>query len=74
MVADMRAGWIDSLVLQNPFRMGYESTRAIGLKLAGAPVPALVDSGATLVLREHLDTPETKALLFPDIRKYLKGR
>lgn len=74
LVADVRAGWIDSLVLQNPFRMGYESTRAIGLKLAGAPVPELVDSGVALVLREHLDTPEAKALLFPDIQKYLKGR
>jgi hypothetical protein len=54
--------------------MGYESTRAIGLKLAGKPVPALVDSGATLVLRETLDTPEIQALVFPDIGKYLKGR
>jgi ribose transport system substrate-binding protein len=74
LVADMRAGWIDSLVVQNPFRMGYESTRAIGLKLEGKPVPALVDSGATLVLRESLDTPEIQALVFPDIGKYLKGR
>jgi ribose transport system substrate-binding protein len=74
LVADMRAGWIDSLVVQNPFRMGYESTRAIGLTLEGKPVPALVDSGATLVLRETLDTPEIQALVFPDIRKYLKGR
>ncbi|MCX6637240.1 MAG: substrate-binding domain-containing protein, partial [Acidobacteria bacterium] len=65
LVADMRAGWIDSLVLQNPFRMGYESTRAIGLKLAGQAVPELVDSGVALVLREQLDTPEAKALLFP---------
>jgi ribose transport system substrate-binding protein len=74
LVADMRAGWIDSLVVQNPFRMGYESTRAVGLKLAGRPVPALVDSGATLVLPETLDTPEIQALVFPDIQKYLKGR
>ncbi len=74
LVADMRAGWIDSLVVQNPFRMGYESTRAIGLKLAGQAPPPLVDSGATLVLRENLDTPEMRALLFPDIQKYLKGR
>ena len=74
LVADVRAGWIDSLVLQNPFRMGYESTRAIGLKLAGQAVPELVDSGVALVLREQLDTPEAKPFLFPDIQKYLKGR
>jgi hypothetical protein len=46
LVADMRAGWIDSLVIQNPFRMGYESTRAVGLKL---PVAAL----ARLLLDEQ---------------------
>lgn len=74
LVADMRAGWIDSLVVQDPFRMGYESTRAIGLKLAGQAPPPLVDSGATLVVRENVDTPEMKALLFPDIQKHLKGR
>jgi ribose transport system substrate-binding protein len=74
LVAEVRAGWIDSLVLQNPFRMGYESTRAIGLKLAGQAVPELVDSGVALVLREQLDTPEAQALLFPDIQKYLKSR
>ena len=74
LVADMRAGWIDSIVIQNPFRMGYESTRAIGLKLAGQPVPELLDSGASLVVPGNLDTPEMQALLFPDIQKYLKAR
>ncbi len=73
LVADMRAGWIDSLVLQNPFRMGYESTRAIGLKLAGQPVAELYDSGAALATPANLETPEMQALLFPDIQKYLKG-
>jgi ribose transport system substrate-binding protein len=74
LVADMRAGWIDSIVIQNPFRMGYEATRAIGLKLAGQPVPELVDSGVSLVSPENIDTPEMQALVFPDIQKYLKGR
>lgn len=73
LVADMRAGWIDSIVIQNPFRMGYESTRAIGLKLAGRPVAELYDSGASLVTPANLDSSEMQALLFPDIQKYLKG-
>jgi ribose transport system substrate-binding protein len=69
---DLRAGAIDSLVIQNPLRMGYESTRAIGLKLSGQTPPAKVDSGATLVRREDLDKPEIQALLHPDIRQYLE--
>ena len=35
LIAELREGLIDSIVVQNPFRMGYESTRAIGLKLSG---------------------------------------
>jgi ribose transport system substrate-binding protein len=71
LIADLRDGVIDSLVVQNPFRMGYESTRAIGLKLAGQTPPAKIDSGATLVKREDLEKPEIKALLHPDIQQYL---
>jgi ribose transport system substrate-binding protein len=71
LIADLRDGVIDSLVVQNPFRMGYESTRAIGLKLAGQTPPAKIDSGATLVKREDLDKPEITALLHPDIQQYL---
>ena len=71
LIADLRDGVIDSLVVQDPFRMGYESTRAIGLKLAGQTPPAKIDSGATLVKREDLDKPEIKALLHPGIEQYL---
>jgi ribose transport system substrate-binding protein len=63
LVSDLREGWIDALVVQNPFKMGYEAVRAVGLKLAGQTPPALVDSGATLVVRENLEKPEIRALL-----------
>lgn len=71
LIADMKAGWIDSIVVQNPFRMGYEATRAIGMKLKGETPPELIDSGATLIKPADLELPETKALLFPDIQKFL---
>jgi ribose transport system substrate-binding protein len=71
LIAGLRSGMIDSLVVQNPFRMGYESTRAIGLKLAGKEPAAKIDSGVTLVRRDDLDRPEIRDLLFPDIRRYL---
>ena len=74
LVDALREGVIDSLVVQNPFRMGYEATRAIGLHLRGATPPRKVDSGATLVRREDLDKPEIRALLEPDIDTYLKAR
>ncbi len=73
LLASLRDGSIDSLVAQNPFRMGYESTRAIGLKLDGKIPEPKLDSGATLVRREDLERDEIKQLLFPDIQKYLGG-
>lgn len=69
LIGDLRDAWIDSLVVQNPFKMGYEAVRAIGLKLAGQAWAAEVDSGATLVVRENLETPEIRGLLFPEVRQ-----
>ncbi len=72
LIAELREGVIDSIVVQNPFRMGYESTRSIGLKLSGQVPPRNVDSGAALIRREDLEREEIRQLLFPDIQKYLK--
>ncbi len=71
LINDMKSGWIDSIVVQNPFRMGYESTKSIGMFLKNEKPPASIDSGATLVKPEDLEQPATKELLFPDIKKYL---
>jgi ribose transport system substrate-binding protein len=73
LISDLKDGWIDSLVIQNPFLMGYEATKAIGLKLRGEQPPAKVDSGAALVTRDNLEDPHIQELLFPDIQRYLKG-
>lgn len=71
LVKDLEAGWIDALVVQDPFRMGYESARAIGLKLRGEnPIPNL-DSGSRLILASQLADPQTKAFLFPDLKPWL---
>jgi len=72
LLADLRGGIIDSIVVQNPFRMGYESTRAVGLHLSGRQPSRTLDSGSALVRREDLERPEIKQLLFPDIEKYLR--
>ena len=72
LVADLRAGYIDSIVVQNPFRMGYEAVRAIGQKLRGEQPVKTLDSGVVLVRREDVDRPEIHALLFPDIQQYLR--
>lgn len=73
LVEELRAGWIDSLVVQNPFKMGELSTGAIIAKLRGQTPAAVVDSGIALVGKGDLDRPEVKALMAPDIQRYLKA-
>lgn len=71
LVDDMRAGVIDSIVVQDPFRMGYESTRQMALHLAGDETVQHIDSGAYLLLPENVDTPEMQAVVFPDLKYWL---
>jgi ribose transport system substrate-binding protein len=71
LAADLSEGWIDSIVVQDPFRMGYDSTRMVALKLRGQTPDPLIDTGVRLILREQLDEPAVKAHLFPDLSPYL---
>lgn len=70
-IAELKAGWVQAMVAQNPFAMGYESTKAIGRKLKGETPPANVDSGSALITADVLDKPEIQALLHPDLATYL---
>ena len=72
LIEELKAGWIDSLIVQDPFRMGYESVKAIGEKAKGGSYPARLDLPAKLVLAKDLDQPAVKELLFPDLAKWLK--
>ena len=71
LVGQMREGWIDSLVVQNPFRMGYESVRALGLKIKGGTPEQRIDTGSTLIRTGDLDKPEIRNLIAPDLRPWL---
>jgi ribose transport system substrate-binding protein len=74
LVGDLREGWIDALVVQDPFRMGYEAARAVGVKMRGETPEAAIDSGSRLITASQLDNPEVKAFLFPDLKPWLGGR
>jgi ribose transport system substrate-binding protein len=63
LIEDLRAGALDSLVLQNPYRMGYEGVKTIVEKLNGKEVQKLVDTGVKLLTKENVDTPEMQQLI-----------
>ena len=71
LVKDLQEGWIDALVVQDPFKMGYESARAIGQKLRGESPAAKLDSGARLIVSAQLGDPAIRAFLFPDLKPWL---
>jgi ribose transport system substrate-binding protein len=59
----LRKGEIRALVAQNPKKMGHEAVRILVAKMKGETVPLLVDTGAAVITKENLDTPETQSLL-----------
>jgi ribose transport system substrate-binding protein len=63
LIEDLKAGAIDSLVLQNPYKMGYEAVKTMLAKLDGQQPPKRVDTGVKLLTKENLDTPEMQQLL-----------
>ncbi len=71
LIEDLRSGLIDSLVIQDPFRMGYESVIAAVKKLDGQPVLKIQDLAPRLVDLKNLDQPDVQAQLNPDLKKYL---
>lgn len=71
MIADMKAGVIDAMVVQDPFRMGFEAVKTVVDKLNGTTPPKTIDLSAHLIRRDDLDKPEVRQLLFPDLKKYL---
>lgn len=72
LIEDVRSGVIDSLVVQHPFKIGYESVRAAVDKLAGKPVEKDRKLAARLVTRDNLNDADVQAQLFPDLKKYLE--
>jgi ribose transport system substrate-binding protein len=68
----LKSGLIDSLVVQDPFRMGYESVKAAVEKLKGG-TPAKINNLPPLVVtKENLSDPAVDKRLNPDLDKYLK--
>jgi ribose transport system substrate-binding protein len=59
----LRAGQVDSIVVQNPYKMGYESVKAVVAHIKGQPVPKMMDTGVEIVTMENLTEPNILRLL-----------
>jgi ribose transport system substrate-binding protein len=72
MIEDLKGGTIDAMVVQDPFKMGYEAVKTIYQKLNGQEPPKRMDLQAVVVAKADLQKPDIARLLAPDLKKYLK--
>jgi ribose transport system substrate-binding protein len=72
LVKALEAGQINGLILQNPVRMGYLGVKILAGHLRGEKVGAHVDTGATAATPDNMNQPAVRALLEPDVKKWLK--
>jgi len=61
----LRARKIDALVVQNPFKMGYEGVRIAVAHLRGEPHQQTTDTGVHLVTLENIDSEDIQRILNP---------
>lgn len=71
LIAALKEGDIDGLVVQNPFNMGYVAVKTMVDHLKGNKVEKRIDTGARLVEKSNLDDPEVKEIIAPDLKKWL---
>lgn len=60
-------GTIAALVVQDPYRMGYDGIRIALAAVKGEKVPANVDTDLTLITKANMDSPRSRELLNPKI-------
>jgi ribose transport system substrate-binding protein len=61
----LNEGAIQALVVQNPFKMGYDGVKAALDHLQGKQVAKRIDTGVTIITSENINTPEVQKLLNP---------
>jgi ribose transport system substrate-binding protein len=70
-VAALKDGTIDVMLVQDPFRIGYEAVKSLASKLNGQAPPRRLDLPVRSIVKSDLTKPDVQALLFPD---WLKPR
>jgi len=70
----MQAGWIDTLVIQDPFKMGETAVLSAVRAIRGEQTPKKLALPPRLVDLGNLHDPAIDAQLHPDLRKYLDAR
>lgn len=65
-VEALQDGTVNAMLVQNPFRLGYEAVKSLNDKLNGRTPPKRLELPARVILKSDLDKPDVRALLFPE--------
>ena len=68
-VEALKEGTIDVMIVQDPYRIGYEAVASLARKLNGSTPPKRIDLEARMITREDIKRPEVQVLLSPELRK-----
>jgi ribose transport system substrate-binding protein len=63
LIEALKHGEIDALVAQDPRTMGRQAVTAAVRHLRGEPVEPVIDTGAAVVTRDNLDSPDIQKIL-----------
>jgi len=68
LVEDLRGGVISAMVVQDPFRIGFEAVKTLVDKMEGKTPPKRMDLHARIVHAGDLDQPDVRRLLSPEVK------
>jgi ribose transport system substrate-binding protein len=68
LVEFLQDGTVAALVVQDPFRMGYEGVKIALAASKGEQVPASVDTGAIVITKANMNSARSQELLNPKIK------
>jgi len=74
LVTYLKSGAIDSLIIQDPYMMGYGGVRAAMLAASGTKLPKDVDTGAYAVTLKNFNSAQIQGLLDSSKRKIDKNK
>jgi ribose transport system substrate-binding protein len=63
----LKEGVIQALVVQDPYKMGYDGVKAAVDAIQKKPVDKRIDTGVMVVTMENFDDPAVQKLLFPEV-------
>lgn len=67
-IEQLKAGTIQAVLVQDPFKMGYDSVEA-AVKITRGESVESEDTGSTIVTKENLNSPEVQKIIDPSCEK-----